>query len=104
MIVVTTETIAGRRIARTLGVVRGNTVRARDVSTDFMAFLKNLVGGEVVEYTEVIAQAREQAMDRMIENARALGADGVVGVRFSTSYVTRGTAEIMAYGTAVVLE
>jgi uncharacterized protein YbjQ (UPF0145 family) len=104
MIVVTTEGVAGRSIARTLGVVRGNTVRARDVTTDFMAFLKNLVGGEVVEYTEVIAQAREQALDRMTENARALGANAVVGLRFSTSYVTRGTAEIMAYGTAVILE
>ena len=104
MIVVTTDRIEGRRLVRTLGVVKGNTVRARDVGTDLIAFLKNLVGGEVQEYTEVIAQAREQALDRMVSNAEAMGANGVVGLRFSTSYVTRGTAEIMAYGTAVVLE
>jgi uncharacterized protein YbjQ (UPF0145 family) len=104
MIVVTTESVAGRRIARTLGIVKGNTVRARDVGSDFLAFLKNLVGGEVQEYTEVIAQAREQAQDRMVERAAELGANGIVGLRFSTTYVTRGTAEIMAYGTAVILE
>jgi len=79
-------------------------VRARDVGSDFLAFLKNLVGGEVQEYTEVIAQAREQAQDRMVERAAELGANGIVGLRFSTTYVTRGTAEIMAYGTAVILE
>jgi uncharacterized protein YbjQ (UPF0145 family) len=102
--VVTTESVPGRRVLGTLGVVRGNTVRARDVASDFIAFLKNLVGGEVTEYTEVIAQARELALDRMLANAEALGANAVVGLRFSTSYVTRGTAEIMAYGTAVILE
>lgn len=102
--VVTTDSVEGRRIVRTLGVVKGNTVRARDIGTDLIAFLKNLVGGEVQEYTEVIAQAREQALDRMVSSAEALGANGVVGLRFSTTYVTRGTAEIMAYGTAVVLE
>jgi len=104
MIVVTTDAVAGRQITRTLGVVKGNTVRARDLISDFLAFLKNLLGGELQEYTEVIAQSREQALDRMVENALALGANGIVGVRFSTTYVTRGTAEIMAYGTAVVLE
>lgn len=104
MIVVSTDNVAGRKIARTLGIVKGNTVRACHVGEDIVAFLKNLVGGELAEYTGVIAQSREQALDRMAEEARALGANAVVGVRFSTSYVTQGAAEIMAYGTAVVLE
>ena len=101
MIVVTTESIANRKVTRTLGVVKGNTVRACHLGEDLMAYVKNLVGGELIEYTEVIAQAREQAVDRMIQEARALGADAVVGLRFSTFYVTQGTTEIMAYGTAV---
>ena len=104
MIVVTTEDVPGRRIAKTLGVVKGNTVRARHIGKDLLAFLKNLVGGELTEYTEVIAQSREQALDRMLAEARGLGANAVVGLRFSTSYVTHGAAEIMAYGTAVVIE
>ncbi len=104
MIVVTTENITGRTTLRTLGIVKGNTVRACHVGEDLMAFMKNLVGGELSEYTEVIAQAREQAIDRMIEEAKTLGANAVVGLRFSTFYVTQGAAEIMAYGTAVVVE
>ncbi len=104
MIVVTTESIAGRRILRTLGIVKGNTVRACHVGEDIMAFVKNLVGGELAEYTEVIAQSREQAIDRMVSDARAVGANAIVGLRFSTFYVTQGAAEIMAYGTAVVVE
>lgn len=104
MIVVTTEQVAGHRIAKTLGVVKGNAVRSRHIGKDFLAFLKNLVGGELPEYTEMIAQSREQAVDRMVEEARALGANAVVGLRFSTSYVTPGASEMMAYGTAVVLE
>jgi len=104
MIVVTTEQVPGRQITKTLGVVKGNTVRARDFAKEFAAFLKNLVGGELIEYTEVIAQSREQAMDRMIEEAEGLGANAIVGLRFSTCYVTKGAAEIMAYGTAVILE
>ena len=104
MIVVTTENITGRKTVRTLGIVKGNTVRACHVGEDLMAFMKNLVGGELGEYTEVIAQAREQAIDRMIEEAKTLGANAVVGLRFSTFYVTHGAAEIMAYGTAVVVE
>lgn len=104
MIVVTTDEVAGRKVIKTLGVVKGNTVRARHLGKDFMAFLKNLVGGELAEYTEVIAQCREQALDRMVDEARALGANAVVGLRFSTSYVVKGSAEIMAYGTAVILE
>jgi uncharacterized protein YbjQ (UPF0145 family) len=104
MIVVTTESFAGRKILRTLGVVKGNTVRACHLGEDIMAYVKNLVGGELSEYTEVIAQAREQAIDRMVEEARSLGANAVLGLRFSTFYVTQGAAEIMAFGTAVVVE
>lgn len=103
MILVTTESVPGRRTMRTLGIVKGNTVRACHVGDDLLAFLKNLVGGEMAEYTEVIAKSREQAMDRMTEEARALGANAVVGIRFETSHITQGAAEIMAYGTAVVV-
>jgi uncharacterized protein YbjQ (UPF0145 family) len=104
MIIVSTDCVAGHRAVRTLGIVKGNTVRACHVGEDLLAFLKNLVGGEVIEYTEVIAQAREQALDRMVAEARSLGANAVVGMRFSTTVVAQGTAEIMAYGTAVILE
>lgn len=104
MIAVTTEEIANHRIIKTLGIVRGNTVRACHVGEDLIAFMKNLVGGELGEYTEVIAQAREQAIDRMVQEARELGANAIVGIRFSTFYVTQGAAEIMAYGTAVLAE
>ena len=104
MILVTTESVPGCRTLRTLGIVKGNTVRACHVGDDLMAFLKNLVGGEMAEYTEVIAKSREQAMDRMTEEARALDANAIVGIRFETSHITQGAAEIMAYGTAVVVE
>jgi uncharacterized protein YbjQ (UPF0145 family) len=104
MILVTTESVPGRRTLRTLGIVKGNTVRACHIGDDLMAFLKNLVGGEMAEYTEVIAKSREQAMDRMTEEARALEANAIVGIRFETSHITQGAAEIMAYGTAVVVE
>lgn len=104
MIVSTSETIAGHEIRETLGVARGNTIRARHVGTDIIAGLRNLVGGEVSEYTKLMAEAREQAMDRMIENARQMGADGVICMRFSTSMITQGAAEILAFGTAVRLK
>ncbi len=104
MILVTTESVPGCRTLRTLGIVKGNTVRACHVGDDLMAFLKNLVGGELAEYTEVIAKSREQAMDRMTEEARALNANAIVAIRFETSHITQGAAEIMAYGTAVVIE
>jgi uncharacterized protein YbjQ (UPF0145 family) len=91
-------------IARTLGVVRGNTIRAKNVGQDFVAGLRNIVGGEITEYTKMLAESREQAMDRMIAHAQSLGANGIVGIRFTTSAVTQGAAELMAYGTAVVLE
>lgn len=103
MIVATTSEIAGKRIVRTLGMVRGNTIRARHVGRDIMAGLRNLVGGEIPEYTKLFAEAREQAVDRMVEDAESLGADAIVEVRFSTSMVVTGAAELLAYGTAVKL-
>lgn len=90
-------------IFSTLGLVRGNTIRARHVGKDILAALRNLVGGEIHEYTKMLAEAREQSLDRMIEEARSLGADGVVGIRFMTSPVMQGAAELLAYGTAVKL-
>ena len=104
MMVVTTETIPGRRIVRSLGLVRGNTVRARHIGRDIQAVLRNMVGGEVFEYTKMLAEAREQAIDRMVEEARELGADAVVGTRFITAELMAGAAELLCYGTAVVTE
>ena len=104
MIVATTREIAGKRIVRTLGLARGNTVRARHLGRDLMAVLRNVVGGEIPEYTKLMAEAREQAIDRLVEDAEALGADAVVEMRFSTSMVAAGAAELLAYGTAVALE
>lgn len=104
MIFVTTSTISGKEITETLGMVRGSTVRARNVGRDVFAGLKNLVGGEISEYTELLAQAREQAIKRMIDDARRLNADAIVSVRFNTSQVSQGSAEMLAYGTAVKLK
>ncbi len=104
MILSTTETIPGKTITKHLGLVRGNTIRARHVGKDILAGLRNLVGGEVTEYTKLLGESREQALDRMIEEAKGLGANAVVGVRFSTSEVMTHAAEILAYGTAVVVE
>ena len=103
MILATTDTIAGRRIVKTLGLVRGVSVRARDVSSDVTAFMRNLVGGEVPEYTKLFAEAREQALDRLTEEAESLGAHAVVCLRFQTSQIADGAAELLAYGTAVML-
>ncbi|WP_404403862.1 YbjQ family protein [Pelagibacterium halotolerans] len=104
MIVTTAEAIPGRAISDTLGIARGNTIRARHVGTDIIASLRNLVGGEVGEYTKLMAEAREQAYDRMVADARQMGADAIIAMRFTTSMVTQGAAEILAYGTAVTLE
>ena len=104
MIVVTTETIAGRDIRESLGLVRGNTIRARHVGRDIMAGLKTIVGGEIQEYAKLMGEAREQAIDRMVAEARELGADAIVNVRFSTSVIIGGAAEMLAYGTAVKLD
>ena len=103
MLICTTETVTGREIAETLGVARGNVIRAKHVGTDIIAGLRNIVGGEVTEYTKLMAEAREQALDRMKADAQAQGADAVVGVRFATSMITQGAAEILAFGTAVKL-
>ena len=104
MIVVTTPDVPGMRVTQTLGLVRGNTIRARHVGKDVMAALRNVAGGEIREYTKMMAEAREQAIDRMVEEAEALGADAVVMVRFMTAEIMRGAAEMMCYGTAVRLE
>lgn len=101
MIVATTENIANKEIKETLGLVRGNTIRARHVGRDILAGLRTLVGGEIHEYAKLLAESREQAIDRMVDEARELGADAVVNVRFSTSVIIGGAAEMMAFGTAV---
>ncbi len=104
MIVATTDAVPGYRIVRTLGLVRGNTIRTRHLGKDILAMFKNLVGGEVMEYTKMLAESREQAIDRMIEDADALGANAIVGLRFTTASMMQGAAELLAYGTAVVVE
>jgi len=104
MIVVTTEQIEGKRIVETLGLVRGSTIRARHVGHDIMAGMRNIVGGEVKDYTVMLAQAREEALQRMIEQAEKMGANAIVGVRLVTSMVMSGAAEMVAYGTAVKIE
>jgi uncharacterized protein YbjQ (UPF0145 family) len=101
LIVTMSDDIPGREIESVLGVARGNVVRARFIGRDFIAGLRNLVGGEVPEYTKLLSEAREQALDRMVRHAEELGADGVVTFRLSTSTVMEGAAEILAYGTAV---
>ena len=104
MILVTTADVPGSRVTVTLGLVRGNTIRSRHIGKDIMAMLRNIAGGEVREYTKMLAEAREQAIDRMVEEAQALGADAVVMVRFQTAEVMTGAAEMLCYGTAVRLE
>ena len=103
MIVVTTPDVTGREITEVLGLVRGNTIRARHVGRDIQAKIRNITGGEVHEYTKMMAEAREQAIDRMVEDAEGLGADAVVAVRFQTCEVMNGAAEMLCYGTAVRL-
>ena len=104
MLVSTLEQVPGRRITEVLGLVKGNTIRARHLGHDFMAGLKNIVGGEIDDYTKMIAESREQALDRMVAQARSNGANAVIGVRFATCEMMEHAAEILAYGTAVVLE
>ena len=104
MRITTQDEFADYEITETLDIVRGNTIRARHVGKDIMAGLRNLVGGEVREYTKMMAEAREQAIDRMVEEAEGLGADGIVCVRFETSPVMQSAAELQAYGTAVKLK
>ena len=104
MIIVNTETIAGKKVKKTLGLVRGNTIRAKWIGKDILAGLRHIVGGELTEYTEMLSEAREMALKRMIDDAEKLKADAVINVRFSTSQVMQGAAELLAYGTAVKLE
>lgn len=103
MIITTSYDVPGQEVTEILGVVRGNTIRARAVGKDIMAGLRNLVGGEITEYTKMVAEAREQALDRMLAEARQLDADAVIGVRFMTNSMMQGAAELLAYGTAVKL-
>ena len=103
MIVTTTEKIPNKEIVEIIGVARGSTVRARNISRDIFAGLKSIVGGEIEEYTKLQAQSREQAMQRMVQDAEKLGADAIVNVRMTTSMVMQGASEIMVYGTAVKL-
>lgn len=104
MMVVTTETIAGKRVVKTLGLVRGNTIRARHIGKDIKAVIRNIIGGEITEYTKLLGEAREQAIDRMIANAEAMGANAITGARLATAELMSRAAEIVAYGTAVVVE
>ena len=104
MIITNMETVPGRRIVKHFGLVQGNTIRAKHVGRDIMAGLKNIFGGELKGYTELLAEARQEATDRMVAQAEALGANAILNVRFSTSSVTQGAAELYAYGTAVILE
>jgi len=102
--VTTSPQIAGKKVVRTIGLVRGNTIRARHLGRDIMAGLRNIVGGEVTEYGKLLAESREQALDRMLAQADELGANAVIGLQFQTSVVMAGAAEMMAFGTAVVVE
>jgi uncharacterized protein YbjQ (UPF0145 family) len=104
MILVTCDTVPGREIVKTLGLVRGNSIRARHIGKDILAALKGIVGGEITDYTKMLAESREQAIDRLVEEATALGANAVVGLRFTTASMMQGAAELLAYGTAVVIE
>jgi uncharacterized protein YbjQ (UPF0145 family) len=104
MIITTTDTLPGQDISQVLGIARGSTVRARNIGRDIFAGLKNIVGGEINEYTKLQAESREQAMERMIKDAERLGADAVINVRLTTAMIMQGTAEILAYGTAVKLK
>lgn len=104
MIVVTTDDVAGSKVSEVLGMVRGSSIRSKHIGKDIIAVMRNMAGGEIYEYTKVLGQAREQAVDRMIEEAQLLQADAIVAVRFQTSMVMKGAAEMLCYGTAVRLE
>ena len=104
MIIVTSSRVPGKEVKKSFGVVRGNTVRARHLGKDIVAGFKTMVGGEIQEYTKLMAESREQSIDRMIEEAKALGANAIIDTRFSTSYIMSNVAEILVYGTAVYIE
>ena len=104
MIITTSDQVEGKKVTKTIGLVRGNTIRARHVGRDIMAGLRSLVGGEIVDYTKMMAEAREQAIQRMVEDAEKKGANAVVSMRFSTSMIMTNASEILAYGTGVMVE
>ncbi len=104
MLLSTTDTIHGKRIVKHLGLARGNTIRARHIGRDIMAIIRHMIGGEITDYTKMMAESREQAIDRMIEDAQKMGANAIVHMGFSTQMVMGGASEILAYGTAVVVE
>ena len=104
MLITSTDEVPGYRVTKVLGLVRGNTIRARHIGNDILAVFKMLVGGEISEYTKMLAESREQSLDRMRAEAHQRGANAIVATRFSTSAVMQGAAEILAYGTAVVIE
>ena len=104
MIVVTTDSIHNMRVVRTLGLVRGVSVRGRHLGKDIIASMRNAVGGEITEYTKILSETREQALDRMVEEAESLGANAIITTRFSSSEIATSAAEVLAYGTAVVVE
>jgi len=104
MIITTTEQVEGKKIKKTIGMVRGSTIRAKHLGKDIMAAFRGMAGGEITEYTKMMAESREQSLQRMVEDAEKQGANAIVAVRFSTSMVMQNAAEILAYGTGVVLE
>jgi len=104
MILTTLNNLPGKQIKESLGLVRGNTIRAKNIGKDIIAGFRNIVGGEIKEYTEALNEAREEAMKRMLKNAEDLGADAIIGIRFTTSQIMSGAAELLVYGTAVKLE
>ena len=104
MILSTTFDVPQMKVIKTVGLVKGNTVRARHIGKDIMALFKNIIGGEIEEYTKLLAESRDQSVDRMVTEAEKLGANAIVGVRFSTSYIMQMAAEILVYGTAVIVE
>jgi len=104
MIITTTEQITGKSIKKTVGMVKGSTIRARHLGKDIVAGLRGMVGGEITEYTKMMAEAREQAIQRMVEDAEKQGANAIVGIRFTTSMIMQNAAEVLVYGTGVVLE
>jgi len=104
LIIVTTESVEGKKLKRTIGMARGSTIRAKNIGKDIMAAFRNMAGGEITEYVKMMAEAREEALKRMTDNAEEMGANAVICVRFGTSMVMQNAAEVLAYGTAVVLE
>lgn len=104
MILVNTDFVPGKTIVKNLGLVRGNTIRARHLGRDILAFLRNIVGGEITDYTKMMAESREQSLDRMVEEAEGMGANAIINVRFTTSMIMQSASEILAYGTAVIVE